>query len=308
MGEEDLIRLNGAVGFLMAVSQHGAALKSRKWDWFDGALGDVGIQWLGDEFVFELLKSRAKHDDDIQRFSDAWLADRIRQTNYKQDSYRQKVEKYTAADIIAAAESPEKSFVFRSWGRYADTSDLAQVYKRLLETTDVEALSRYLRVFAKRPWPWFDERMLQFCLHNDYRIRRQATTAIVNNCHPEVRRFALEQLADPKNQEHAIEMLAANYESGDEHHVLSALVLPDDLCDLHGTLMSLRSLIEDNDNASVKEVAELVYDATPCSVCRHAMVKCLAERTGLPESMCVECQFDVQGDTRALASGPSWSD
>jgi len=309
LGVSELIRLNGDNGFLFAVERYGAELSSREWEWFDYSLGRQGIHWLGKEHVFEILNASAANSSNVQRFKDAWFEDRERQANRKQLPYRERVGKYTAKEVITAAESPEKSPIrFRAWGRLAEAADLNAVYQRMLEVKDTEVLRRYLQVFARCPWPRFDSRLLELCQHDDENIRRLAAHAIANNCHPKVRQFALEKLSEPAFQEFAVEILAKNYQLGDESSVLDMLVLPEDECELHWTLMSVRKLVEDNENAKCRRAVELVYDKTPCSSCRHSMVKLQSVREGLPPGMQKECQFDVERDTRELAKGPAWND
>jgi hypothetical protein len=307
LGVEELVRLEGSDGFVRAVRRHGFELLSREWEWFDGDLAYIGIRWLGEEFAISLLDSHATADANIRRFTESWQLDRRIRAAHKPVPYRERVGEYSKDEIIAAAEATDKTSTrFRGWGRFATDTDLNIIYERMLATTNVESLRRYARVFATRPWPGFDVRFLQLCLHDDENLRRLAGFAVANNRHPAVRRFALEHLKIPLHQENSINMLVANYESGDEEIVLDSLQLPEDACHLHRMLMGLRNLVEENETARCEAAVELVYENTPCSECRRAIVKLLAERVGLPEMMSAECQFDVDPDTRSLAGGPAW--
>lgn len=309
LGEEELIRLDGAEGFILAVSQHGAELASREPDWFDRSLGDEGVEWLGEECVVELLSTAAANNREVHRFQEAWEEQKKQWENREQVSHRERVGKYKVEEVITAAESTEKTSVrFRGWGMYASDIDIDAIFQRMIANRDVEALRRYLIVFSRRSLPVFDSRFLEFCNHSDENIRRRAAYAIANNCHPEVRQFALERLSQPGFQEFAIAMLAKNYELADESLVLDHLVLAENECELHSTLMSLRNLIEEKTQAKCKQAVELVYDNTPCSSCRHSVVELLNEREELPESMQTECQFDVEIDTRQLVQGPIWNE
>jgi hypothetical protein len=92
------------------------------------------------------------------------------------------------------------------------------------------------------------------------------------------------------------------------YDAVDAIVLPNDNCDRHSMLLSLLKLIEDNSAAEYHRAAELIYEQTPCSLCRYWAVQLLAERDALPEQMRAECQFDVEPDTRAIVGGPAWND
>lgn len=309
LGEEELIFLTGKDGFLAAVRRHGEDLVSRDWEWFDGALADTAVEQLGEGGVIQTLRTAANRDVRIQRFLEAWMTDREKKSSTTKTAYREQLANYTAKDVIQAAEHPGRDyFSFRGWGRYATDADAAIVYERMLETTDIDKLRRYLQVFARRPWPRFDERMLQLCLHQDENIRQRAASAASNNEHEELRAFALKHLSDPEHQEDAVEMLSANYEDGDESRVLDVLSLPDNECHLHWTLMSVRKLVENNPNARCEEAVTLVYEHTPCSACRYSMVKLQSERVGLSDNLLEECRYDVEVDTRELAGGPTWKD
>ncbi len=120
----------------------------------------------------------------------------------------------------------------------------------MLTPIDDEELRKYLQVFATRPWPYFDERLLAFCTHHDENIRTRATTAVSKNKHPEIRKLSLDLLDTPLNQRNAIELLATNYEAGDEQRILELLDLPVDECQRHWTLMSLRNLAEKNPSSA----------------------------------------------------------
>ncbi|HIG29438.1 MAG TPA: hypothetical protein EYQ50_17250 [Verrucomicrobiales bacterium] len=309
LGEQELIRLEDSDGFLTAVIRHGADLESREWDWFDATLTGKGIEWLGRDCTIELLNSHAVTDDRVRRFNDLWLKEQQQGEDTKRVPYRERYGNFTLEEIITAAESSEKKEVrFQVWGRGATDTDLSTVYDRLLTTSHVETLQRYLRVFETIPWPRYDARLLQLCLHDDKLVRHRAAVAIANNHDPEVRRFALEHLETPKYQEHSIRLLGRNYEQGDENRILDVIELPDDEDHLHEKLMRLMGLVKRNKTADLKAVGKLIYERTPCSFCRNSIVELLDERIGLPEAIRTECRFDVEADTRKLAGGPSWSD
>ena len=72
--------------------------------------------------------------------------------------------------------------------------------------------------------------------------------------------------------------------------------------------MNLHTLIQDNSAAHIEPVAELIYEKTPCSMCRHHVVKLLSERVGLPGPLLLECPYDADAETRRLVGGPAWND
>jgi hypothetical protein len=311
LGEEEVMRLDGDEGFLLALRRHAVDLQSREWEWFDGALVDNARKILGEQHVTDLLAAICANEPIAGHFVE--LLDREskppKDPEANRDAYRAELASVTVDDIIAAAESLEKTRArFRGWGRQAASGDLEAVLERMLRCQSSESLQRFLQVFAVRQLPHFDSRILDLCQHEDLQVRRRATTAAAINRNAEVRKFAINKLDDPEYQGAAIEMLVKNYERGDEQTVLDAIVLPEDDCDRHWMLLSLLKLIEDNSAAEYHGAAELIYEQTPCSRCRCWAVKLLAERDALPKQIWAECQFDVEPDTRALVGGAPWND
>jgi hypothetical protein len=304
LGEDELIAVEGQQGFLAAVRRHGRDLTSREWEWFDRALGDAGQELLRDQQLLDLLDSESGADLEVRRFRDAWRDERERQAAATPIPYRERVSAPTVQEIIEAAEHGVPGCVsFRGWGRFAADDDLNRVYERLLASSGIEAIRRFLQVFAVRAFPHFDSRMLQLCLNDDANIRARATTAVANVRDPEIRRFALALYRDAAHQRAAISLLAANYEQGDEHLVLDALALPGDLDELHWTLMDLRDLVEKNPVAEYQQACEIVYEKSPCALCRHSVVKLWANRGRLPEGWLAECPHDVDKSIRELVTG-----
>jgi hypothetical protein len=122
-----------------------------------------------------------------------------------------------------------------------------------------------------------------------------------------VREFAITQLDRPEYQRYSIEMLARNYEPGDEQRIRAAITLPDDECERHWLLMSLLKFIEQRPEAESEASGELIYEHTPCSQCRYSVVTLMNNRKNLPERFREECQYDVVADTRSQVGGPTWN-
>jgi hypothetical protein len=308
LGERELMRLDGDEGFLLALRRHAADLRTREWDWFDAALVDEAREILGELHVSNLLRELSATDDDIRVFTEALHHESSRTPYDGSAAYRQELASLTVDEIIAAAESSQKARAhFRGWGRQAKSSDLERILERLLDSTNAEVIDKYLQVFAMRALPRFDSRILELCQHESLQVRRRAARAVANNKHSEVRKFAVSKLGDPEYQKYAIEMLAKNYERGDEHTVLEAIVLPNESDQRHWMLMSLLKMIEENSEAECSRPAKLIYAESPCSQCRYSTVRLLENREVLPDEIRTECRFDVQPDTRALVDGPAWN-
>jgi hypothetical protein len=307
LGDEELIRLDGEEGFLMAVRRRVAELKTREWDWFDNQLMYDASEILGGDVVAELLGTESSLNDGVKDFYEMLNEDEARREMARSSSLKDKVCEFDANDVIRAAEAAANSdFRFRSWGRYAAPADLERVFDRMLQSQSPAAIDKYLQVFARRAWPRFDGRILELCNSGDEQVRRHAVTAIAFNRHPAVHNLAAARLRDPVFQEFSIEMMITNYEAGDENTVMDALILPTDAEKRHATLMNLLQLLEQNDQARCDVAAPLIYEATPCSMCRRGAVELMINRGALPVHAREECGFDVDAETQALVDGPDW--
>jgi hypothetical protein len=309
LGEEELLRIDGVDGFLLALRRHAADLRTREWDWYDGVLVDNANSVLGEQQVSDVLAAFSGSDEYVKQFAEYQRRELSKTPNAGRSAYSETLARLTADDIIAAAESAEsRARSFRGWGRHASSADLERVLERMLGCENVKALQKYLEVFCARAMPRLDDKIFKLFYHENWHVQRRAATAIAQVQHPEARQFALEKLQEVENQEYAVEMLEKNYERGDEQLVLDSVVLPAASDQRHWLLKSLLDMVENNMEAECGRATKLIYDEMPCSCCRSFAVKLWANRGVLPADIRAECQFDFEQDTRALVGGPAWDE
>ena len=133
LGEKELMQLDGDDGFLLALRRHAADLRTRDWDWFDAMLVDDAREILGEQHISDMLDAISANDEDVRPFVEFRGRDSSQKLDAGSAAYRRELESLSADDIIAAAESPEKTSIrFRGWGRHATTADLELVLKRMV--------------------------------------------------------------------------------------------------------------------------------------------------------------------------------
>ena len=151
LGEEELMRLDGEEGFLLALRRHAADLKTREWEWFDAVLIDDARNILGEQQVSDLLSAVSATEPSINHFVEL-LSEKSKSTYDSEEgraAYRRELASLTVDDVVAAAESPERRRCnFRGWGRQATSTDLEVVLERMLNCVSEESLQSYLQVFA----------------------------------------------------------------------------------------------------------------------------------------------------------------
>ena len=171
---------------------------------------------------------------------------------------------------------------------------------RLLACQSSNDLISYLRVFSNRPMPAFDQRLFGLLSHEDDNVRARAYTAIAQNTHPSIRRFALDHVEQWFTETNFLELFIKNFQPGDEELLLRHLRLPDDPDERHCLLMDLKTVLRENPSPACRDLALIGYEATPCGGCRYDAVKLLVNQYVAPAWLLDECRFDSESDTRDL--------
>lgn len=309
LGEEELIALEGETGFLFAAKTRGQTLSRREWEWDDASLVDRAIEKLSEPAVVALLDREALCSTDVRRFRDGWRNGGQREPTSPRQSHTDRMREYKLDNVIRAAEGARNQAGFlRGWGMYANERDLQLVLDRLLACVDPAATANYLRVFSNRSLAHFDERMLGLLGHEDEKVRSRAYTAVAQNAHPAIRKYAVDQLAARIADPNFIELFVNNYRPGDEDDILTHLQVPDDMDQCHWLLMDVVKVLERNPTANCRSLSLCAYRWTPCGACRSSAAALLFAQHVAPDWLVQECQHDCVGDTRALAKEPPVAD
>jgi hypothetical protein len=303
LGQKELIDLHGRTGFLLVARLVGRELGAREWEeWNDGALASFAAERLGEDCMRRLLDEST--DEAISRFRDCW-----KHASHANDR-RQRTQSPAAAEasvdqVLRAAESSEKCYWFRGWGRRACNTDLDAVLRHLWTSSEPRVIAKLLKVFSARPLPRFDVRLVAFCEHRDEAVRQKAFQALATMTHPLVREFALSALARPRPAAALFALFMNNYEPGDEQLILDRVDLPSDKDQLHHLLIDVHRLLEKNPKADCRTLGLIGYALNPCQECRWHAAHLLVNRHAAPGWLIQECRYDSNEDCRKLAtSGP----
>ena len=305
IGEEEILALHGEEAFVFAAGLRGQELSTRDWEWHDNRLIEYAVECLGEGRILQLMDDFS--DDSIRNFYQQWRTEQKRLAERSPFPSRREVARAKTVDeILSAARSHNARFgQFRSWGMYADQADLEVVLEHLGTANSPRFLANLLSIFCNRALPEFDTRLMDFCQHEDAEVRRRAWLALGQNADPRIRRFALQQLAAGVSHGAVISLFVNNYEPGDEQRILDALELPRDEDDLHGLLMDIILVLENNPTADCSKLGPIVYALTPCENCRFAAVRLLHGRHQLPDWIREECRYDSAEDCRAVVRSQS---
>jgi hypothetical protein len=153
---------------------------------------------------------------------------------------------FPLAEVFAAAGRHENGKGrFSRFGRWSDDAARAAVLERLRVEPDIEVCLRLLWVFSRAAPPSIPERLWDFAVHDDVRVRDAALTALSHVSDRAVGEFGRRYLAErPFTPDDAsvIELFSVNYEAGDEDRIMQALAgLQPDEEDAHYLGMSIRT-------------------------------------------------------------------
>jgi hypothetical protein len=185
-------------------------------------------------------------------------------------------------------------------GIYASESDLQTVLRHLWAEREPAIVAKLLRVFSARALPEFDARLIDLCRHGDEEVRRRGFAALEHVAHPLVREFPLAQLSNGGCDASVISLFIKNYQRYDEQHILEAMRLPDDECELHWLLTEVRKVLKRNPEADCSQLGVIVYALTPCSSCRFDAVQLLQHQQVAPRWLKEECRYDSGKECREL--------
>ncbi len=292
LGESEIVALDGDAAILFAAQIRGQRLQSVAAEWNDFGLVSDAIEAYGEEHVVRLLSESA--DSSIRFYFDAWrlqqaaTADKDQTISYKDQMLSRSVE-----GVIQASKAPDCSPWLLGWGCYADESSLNAVLTALWKTDVPNEISRLLRVFSRIPLPIFDRRLIFLCEHGDPDVRTRAIVALEQNTHPEIRRYAFEQL-QTESAHVAVGLLINNFEPGDEIGIIDLLCRPESDTDrLHRKCLDTIIVLEKNAEADGVLLAMLAYFLTPCQICRSGASELLKKYGTAPSWLIEELRFDA---------------
>lgn len=158
----------------------------------------------------------------------------------------------------------------------------------------------YLTLFGRRSFTGNPSDIVRWTSSSNSRVEWAATRALGRIESPVVRDMAVEQMRAGKPS--GVRLLASNYRSGDLAMILPMLRDLTDNDDVHDLGLAILNLTGEND-VSVEDSTDvllLLYERTPCSMCRSDVVSRLFKAGRVPDWMADECRFDSDPDTARL--------
>ena len=305
MAEEQIVRLDGLSGFLYMAKERGKEFRLGGAEWDSEDLVSVAEEDLGADQTNSALSNAAEGDPDLRAFQDGLQAHRssIDSLNSNRESHEERMRAIPVQrilDEIRQSDSLKARFWFLNWGRYASEHDLDKILEMMFAEQHAGRLINYVRIFARRPMPHFDERFIELTRHGDPDVREHAMSSLGENSHPAVRALALARLDEGHGDGETIGLLAKNYRPGDHHRIEQILKPVSDVWESHHITWKLRDVFTENkDKEGLKSMC-FAYEESPCSACRKRTVALLIDLEILPDTLLDECHFDSNEEIREL--------
>jgi len=225
----------------------------------------------------------------------------------RRNRYRaQSRDEHSAIDVIGwAVEGKNGRFFYKKFGQYASQTNLDLILERLRVETDPQICRRLLWVFQSPCLERIAPQIWELAHNASHEVRNAAFAALAFIEDPRVAELGRERLRDEKfsaDDYGAIELLALNYEPGDEDLILAAierLPLKDD-DDAHAVGSSVQEVCDEVELPALAGLAQWIYETNPCTICRREAVKFLLELESLPPGIAKECLRDASSSLQDL--------
>jgi hypothetical protein len=188
------------------------------------------------------------------------------------------------------------------WSRMASDEEFANAARDIKADLPPETLNEYLLMFDKRQFPLEPERLIELVDHPDFVVGLRAVTALEIVPSPAVRDLFLRLKDDPAWSDRAIGLIRSNYQGGDNELITDMLHKESDPDHLHLMCINVMEVYEDNPVPEGLNPLLLVYERTPCSMCRWTCVETIRSTYTVPDWMIEECLYDAAAGLRELAA------
>ncbi len=322
VGGGQIIRLDGADGFLHVARRIGARARAEPGYSVDAYLSVIADETLGEGVARRLLEAVSPEDLDLIAFREALYGNTQRFTTNIQSlpailapdaglRVARREERLAAtpfADVYRDIVAPGFEYlaqpgILREWGSHAAVSELRLAAEALFTATDNRTLIRLLQIFGKRGIPGFDSRLLSLLDHADADVCHRAAYAFGATRHQVIRALALERTRPGTISGGVLQLFTSNLEPGDGNLIMSALPMEGEREVLHSLAFPLSHIWQHHPTPDAARPLTWVYDLSSCSNCRYAALKTLHQLGAVPLWARDEAPFDCHNGIRELLAG-----
>jgi len=300
-GADALVDMDGLDGYLFVVRHWILHPQEEEDCWYETSLLEDVEQRFGKDEAQAFLAQVAQTEPAVG----VYLAG-VREKQADEEARRKrrpKQHKPDSAEIRQTLLDFDKRFnrpqMWR-WGERMSNADAERFGAELLAETDPKRLERYLHLFHKRAFPLDHAPLLALAQSADPAIAKTARAALAQIAAPEVRALALKLMDTDPQPWDGIGMLVTNFCTGDEQAVERVVGSCWDEDEMHWLTLDVLRLVEANPQPSFAGALMQIYEEGYCTMCRHGVLKLLADIGPLPPSVIEECHYDADKETRKV--------
>ncbi len=208
-------------------------------------------------------------------------------------------EAYDFTDIrsrLLRGTMPERSGL---WARQLTDAEWRLLGEDLTTRIDEKRAAHYLQLFGRRPFPGDPENLIRWIDSQAPRVAWLAVNALGRVQSSVVRAIALQRIE--AGHASGVRLLKANFEPGDFSRMEPVLDATVEAEAAHDLGLSVLDLVGANDYPlEARASLLLLYQRTPCSMCRNGAASGLVKIGQVPVWMAEECRFDADPDTASL--------
>lgn len=296
VGAEEIMRLDGLVGFRYVAQKFGRALVKNPDDWQD----DLLIQTFQTQYptldAWAELRQLAQQDDDVNRYLQNVVATLANQAAHQRPAHQE-------IDLKQMILVPHQRAIPFWRKRSLQPEALNYLAERLLTEKNKSVVENILYVFGIHQFPLAYQPILALAQRKNrspYRISVYATEALQHFQATEIREFALQKLITAIRPSQYTDLLISNYQAGDAN-LLTAIVQR--FHNEHTVENLARSYIEIYTANKTPECALpllALYQKMTCGIHRTDVIRLLLENQVLPAWLNEEIPFDSSVKTQLL--------
>ncbi|MGI8858433.1 MAG: hypothetical protein ACR2JW_22045 [Thermomicrobiales bacterium] len=303
-GAGELVELDGLEGFVFVADCLGRRLPMNPDSWTSDLALSLLEKRLGEGEATEAVQRAATENPAVAGYLSAV---RQRRARYVEGGRRsQRILNYDEIkEIIRDPNAARRTVTLLRWGQKAPDNDVIRAAHDFLQEEDLSRLYGYVTVFTKRAFPLTPEKLIALAcsaLDRPYEARTADINARVAlrswNVlqlvrHPSVRAFSLQSLQSVHWADRAVGLLMSNYVEGDQLLIEECLTRHQDSEWVHDVGFDALKVFGVNPTPDSVAILQMIYERTPCSVCRGRCVEQLIALGQLPAWMAEECRLDA---------------
>ena len=188
----------------------------------------------------------------------------------------------------------------------ADRETVAQYALAYREEKRLKYRAEALYAFAECPYPDDPQPIIEDAQSDCEELRDRAWRALENLRHPDVRTFALNNIANKERTVETFLLLVSNYLPEDApllEKLLRERIAERDWDGVHSAGLAVDAAFSKGGKCPrPKQLLPLLYRYTPCSCCREYFLRHMAKHRMLTKEMLEECRYDSRDAIRKFAA------